>query len=235
MLESLQLFNSKVTVQNYNNDFLILKPELISETRHIGKAIFQKGFDFIDEVIATELEICLKLNSSFEISKINRLKDIEQQERSQYDTYLLPIFFKDHDDWGEVQSSTGLSKNAIISTLVTTDFSIAMFGFLPGFIYLDGLDPLLHVPRKTVPSKYVKANSMAIGGKYLGLYALDSPGGWHVIGQMPIPILQIPDLPPVTLNPGDKIRLRSIEASEYKYLLNQPISLKEYNAQFRNN
>ena len=78
------------------------------------------------------------------------------------------------------------------------------------------------MPRKANPEKYVAANSLAIGGKYLGLYALDSPGGWNVIGKTPISMLQIPNLPPVAVNLGDKIKLQAISASEYEALKKLP-------------
>lgn len=230
MSTSLQLFNAELIIDNYHDDFLILKSIPASETRRIGKAIFQRQFDFAAEVIVTEVEICIKLNKHFDASKIALLKNMEQSLSSSLQSYQLPIYFNEHEDWMGVQASTGLDKQQIIAKLIATDFSIAMFGFLPGFIYLDGLAPALQVPRKTIPAKYVKANSIAIGGKYLGLYALGSPGGWHVIGQMPIPILQLPELPPVLLNPGDHIRLEPIDQSTYQKLLEQPISLKEYNA-----
>lgn len=228
MSTSLQLFNSSIEVSNYNNDFLILRATLNSELGQIGKAIFQQKFDFVDEVIVTEVEICLKLNANFDASKLEKLKNIEQGEGKAQKAYELPIYFNDHEDWAVVEKITGFSKEDIVSKLEATDFSIGMFGFLPGFLYIDGLDPSLHVPRKTVPSKYIKANSIAIGGKYLGLYSLDSPGGWHVIGQLAIPILEIPNLPPVTLNLGDKINLRSINKREYDELVEKQISLKEY-------
>lgn len=224
----LQLFNSEVKVNNYNNDFLILKSETNAEIGKIGKAIFQQKFDFIDEVIVTEVEVCLKLNANFNDSKMEELKSIEQEQDKALKTYNLPIYFSDHEDWAQVELVTGFQKKEIILKLMAIEFSIAMFGFLPGFMYLDGLDKPLHVPRKTVPSKYVKANSIAIGGKYLGLYSLDSPGGWHVIGQIPFSLLEIPKLPPVALNLGDKIRLHPIEKKEYDKLLEKQISLKEY-------
>ena len=104
-----------------------------------------------------------------------------------------------------------------------------MFGFLPGFIYLEGLNPSMHVPRKTIPSKYVKANSIALGGKYVGLYSIDSPGGWHVVGQIPISILKFTQLPPVEMNLGDKIVLHPIDQIEFEIILQKQISLKEYN------
>lgn len=230
MSTSLQLFNTELEVNNYNNDFLILKAKEHTDLAQIGKAIFQRKFDFVDEVIVTQVEICLKLNSRFDNSKIGQLRDIERGKGKQPESYRLPIYFSEHEDWQQIESVTGFQKEEIILKLKAQEFSIAMFGFLPGFIYLDGLDPALHVPRKTVPSKYIKANSLAIGGKYLGLYSLESPGGWHVVGQLPIGLLKIPDLPPMALNLGDKIRLHPIEKQEYDDLLQKQISLEEYNA-----
>ena len=226
----LQLFNTELEVNNYNDDFLLISAPKKESLAKIGKAIFHRNFEFIDEVIVTEAEICLKLNALFLASNIDLLKDIEQEHAQTNISYKLPVYFGEHEDWHQVELIAGFSKQEVISKLVSSELSIAMFGFLPGFIYISGLAPSLHIPRKTVPAKYVEANSIALGGKYLGLYSLNSPGGWHVIGKLPIPILQIPQIPPVPLNPGDKIRLEAISEQEYESLLQQNISLKEYNA-----
>ena len=228
MLGSLELFNSSIEVVNFNNDFLLLRSEESSLLAKIGKALFQRKFEFVDEVIVTEMEICLKLNAHFTPSKIELLNQIEQHQSTAPCTYKLPIYFDVHEDWEQVQRVTGFQKEEIISKLIALDFSIAMFGFLPGFLYLSGLNPSLHVPRKRVPSKYVSANSLAIGGRYLGLYSLDSPGGWHVIGKTPLSLLEMQELPPLALNLGDKIKLHAIDKSEYEHLLQQQLSLKAY-------
>jgi KipI family sensor histidine kinase inhibitor len=223
------LTNAVLDIKNYHNDFLILKSKDQTYLAEIGRSIFSKKLDFVEEVIVTPTEICLKLNDNFEETKIELLQKLERNETTKSNTYLLPIFFNDHEDWEDVESVTGFSKKEIIEKLVVTKFSISMFGFLPGFTYLEGLDPSLHVPRKTIPSKYVKANSIALGGKYVGLYSVDSPGGWHVVGQIPISILVIPQLPPVEMNLGDQIILHPIDQIEFENILQKQISLKEYN------
>jgi len=229
---SLQLIKPKLNIENYNNDFLILKSEDPDYLKVVGKTIFQTQFDFVEEVIVTEVEVCLKLNSTFESSKIGFLKNIEVENFSQQYIYKLPIYFADHEDWSEVTTATGFSKKEIIEKLLGIEFSVAMLGFLPGFVYLDGLPAALHVPRKMIPSKYVAANSLAIGGKYLGVYSIDSPGGWHVIGQLPISILEIPSLPPVIFNPNDKIHLVKIDKKDFAIFSQKKITLKEFNEQF---
>jgi KipI family sensor histidine kinase inhibitor len=221
--------NPILDIKNFNNDFLILKSENQSYLAKIGKSIFDKKIDFVDQVIVTEVEICLKLNQNFHESKIELLQNFELGKTTIKTSYKLPIYFNEHEDWKNVESVIGFSKTEIIENLVRTELSISMFGFLPGFMYLSGLDSSLHVPRKTVPSKYVKANSIALGGKYVGLYSIDSPGGWHVIGQIPISILNTSQLPPVDMNLGDLIKLDPIDKEEFENLLKRNISLKEYN------
>jgi len=221
--------NSILEIKNYNNDFLILKSKNQSFLTEIGKSVFMQRLDFIDEVIVTPIEICLKLNENFEESKIEQLQKVEQKGIIKFKTYKLPVYFNEHEDWENVKSQTSFSKKEIIEKLITCNYSISMFGFLPGFIYMEGLDPSLYVSRKTIPSKYVKANSLALGGKYVGLYSIDSPGGWYVIGQIPVSILEIPQLPPVAMNLGDQIVLHPIDKIEFEYILQKQISLKEYN------
>jgi len=215
-------------------DSLILKSENSSYLKALGKAIINsiKRLDFVEEVIVTEVEMLIKLRSKFDVSQADQLKNLRLENLSQQNIYKLPIYFSDHEDWSGVEAATGFSKKEVIEKLLSLEFSVAMLGFLPGFVYLDGLPKELHVPRKTVPSKYVTANSLAIGGKYLGVYSIDSPGGWHVIGKLPIPILEIPNLPPVIFNPDDKIKLIAITEEDFAIFSQKNISLKEYNAKF---
>ncbi len=215
-----------VEVTNYNDDFLILRSAETPHLRKVGKAIFLRQFDFVEEVIVTEVEICLKLNAQFGPFKIGYLTDVQLGATHESRTYQLPVYFDQHEDWELIESSSGFSKNQVIQKLVEVEYTIAMFGFLPGFMYLDGLPASLQVPRKTIPAKYVEANSIAIGGKYLGLYALDSPGGWNVIGKTPIALLQIPELPPVVPNLMDKIRLVPIDQNTYVQMVQQSVVLK---------
>lgn len=227
---SLHLNNSDFEVQNFNNDFLLIRASEEGTLATLGKLIFEKKFDFIDEVIVTEREVCLKLNALFDDQKMELFSTLQPTNQQATNTYRLPIYFADHEDWKGVTTSTGLNKEEVIAQLLATEFTVAMFGFLPGFIYLNGLPENLHVPRKSVPAKYVKANSVAIGGKYLGLYALDSPGGWHVIGRVPVSILQFPQLPPLPLNLEDRIQCVRITSEEFAQINAQQLNLIAYNA-----
>lgn len=94
-------------------------------------------------------------------------------------------------------------------------YTVYGIGFLPGFLYLGGLDDQLHRARKITPSLHVKKGAVAIGGSQTGIYPVDSPGGWHVIGMCPLDFFN-----PKTENccfilPGDKIQFISIKKNEY--------------------
>ncbi|MEL7221715.1 MAG: carboxyltransferase domain-containing protein [Bacteroidota bacterium] len=223
--------NHLLHIRNFNDDFLLIRAihEQTSLT-DIGQQIYARQFDFIAELIVTEKEICVKLNAGFTTAKLALLHQIKPAEQAKNKSYQLPVYFSENEDWSTIISATGYARDKVIEKLCRTDFSLAMFGFLPGFLYLDGLPPELQVARKKVPSKYIKANALAIGGRYLGLYAIDSPGGWQVIGHTPLQVLQKNALPPVPLNLGDTIRCVSISQTEFDQLLRQSITIIDYNA-----
>ncbi|MEX2568446.1 MAG: allophanate hydrolase subunit 1 [Cyclobacteriaceae bacterium] len=68
------------------------------------------------------------------------------------------------------------------------DYLLYFYGFLPGFMYLGGMDQRLSIPRKASPDRKIETGAVAIGGNQTGVYPGESPGGWHVIGKTPIEI-----------------------------------------------
>lgn len=105
----------------------------------------------------------------------------------------------DGPDLDHVARASGLAVDEVIARHAASDYVVAMLGFLPGFAYLRGLDPRLHLPRREVPRPRIAAGSVAIGGPYAGVYPFDSPGGWHLLGSAL-------DLDPFALEAGDRVR-----------------------------
>jgi len=226
----LHFHDTQLRVQNYQNQFLLIQSEDLEILPAFGKAVFSAQFNFIEEVIVSEVEICLKLASHFKPFDLRKLLSLEQVEATQTTTYRLPIYMDLDADWERVQTHSNLPKSACIPLLTSPLYSISMFGFLPGFVYCTGLPEAIQIPRKSVPSKYIEAGSLAIGGKYLGLYALNSPGGWNVIGKCPISLLQIPQTPPVAVQLGDQLQLEVISKRDYQSIQKYTPSIIEYNA-----
>ena len=90
-----------------------------------------------------------------------------------------------------------------------------MLGFAPGFPYLLGLDPQLHMPRRASPRTRVPAGSIAIGGVQTGIYPTELPGGWQLIGRTPLALFDARRDPPTLLVPGDRVRFVPITTSEF--------------------
>ena len=229
MSQYLEVDDTTIKIDNFGKEFLLITAEDSTKIPQIGSAIFRRKFNFVDEVIVTEVEICLKVNDSFSPYKMAELNLLDYGEVLTTKSYDLPVYFGRDLDWAEIVSYSGFEKEQYISELVKSKLNIAMFGFLPGFMYIDGMASRLHVPRKKVPSKYVEANSIAIGGKYLGIYSLDSPGGWHVIGKTPLTMVSFEGSIPTILNPGDRIKIKSIGQTEFERLLSDPQNLFSYN------
>lgn len=91
-------------------------------------------------------------------------------------------------DLARVAEHARLSSDEIIRLHSATTYRVHMLGFAPGFPYLGGLDPRLHTPRLASPRPRVRAGSVAIGGEHTGIYTVDSPGGWNIIGHTDVKV-----------------------------------------------
>lgn len=117
-----------------------------------------------------------------------------------------------------------LSIDEIIKIHSETVYTLHFYGFLPGFMYLGGLDEKLFTPRKSSPERSMPVGTVAIGGKQTGIYPSESPGGWHAIGQCPVRLFDISKEIPVIPAVGDKIKFEPITREvfvEIKQLSNQ--------------
>lgn len=119
-------------------------------------------------------------------------------------------------DLGAVASHAVSDPNTIVARHAAGTYTVAMLGFAPGFPYLLGLDPSLHVPRRDTPRTRVPAGSVAIGGGQTGIYPRELPGGWNLIGRTPLVLFDPRREPPCLLGPGDRVRFRAIDAAAFE-------------------
>ena len=110
---------------------------------------------------------------------------------------------------------TGLTKEEIIALHSAPVYKVFMLGFLPGFVYLGGLDPRLELPRLNTPRLAIPRGAVGIGGKQTGVYPLQSPGGWQLLGATPLEFYdpQRPD--PILCRAGDRIVFEPITSCDY--------------------
>lgn len=125
-------------------------------------------------------------------------------------------------DLAAVAQRLGLSEQQVIARHCAAQYQVAMLGFAPGFAYLLGLDPALHVPRLERPRTRVPAGSVAIGGAQTGVYPAELPGGWQLIGRTPLRLFDPADATrPCLLAPGDRVQFEAIDADTFDRLLRQ--------------
>lgn len=91
-------------------------------------------------------------------------------------------------------------------------YRAAFCGFAPGFAYLTGLDPSLHLPRRDTPRTRVPAGSIAIAAEYTAVYPSASPGGWHLIGRTDATLFDPQRQPPALIVPGTAVHFVPVQA-----------------------
>lgn len=118
-------------------------------------------------------------------------------------------------DIGAVAEHNGITEGDVVTIHSGTDYLVYMMGFLPGFPYLGGMSEKIATPRLQTPRSAIPAGSVAIAERQTGIYPVESPGGWRIIGRTPIRLFDPGREPPVEIEPGDYIRFVPVDESEY--------------------
>jgi KipI family sensor histidine kinase inhibitor len=114
-----------------------------------------------------------------------------------------------------VARHSGLSRDEVVRLHSEPLYHAYMLGFMAGFPYLGDLAERLAVPRLSTPRLKVPAGSVGIGGRQTGIYPIESPGGWRIIGRTPLRLFDPSAEEPTVILPGDKVRFVRIEPHEY--------------------
>lgn len=124
--------------------------------------------------------------------------------------------------WGpdleEVAAHCGMTPEQVIAAHSAPCYRIYMLGFTPGFPYLGGMDPRLATPRRKEPRIRIPAGSVGIAGNQTGVYPIESPGGWQLIGRTPLRLFDLGSDPPILLQAGRSIRFVPIDEPTYHRL-----------------
>ena len=119
-------------------------------------------------------------------------------------------------DMDFVARHTGLTAEEVAAIHAGTDYLVYMMGFNTGFPYLGGMSARIAVPRLETPRVVVPAGSVAIAQQQTGIYPVESPGGWRLIGRSPVRLFDPRREPPVAIEAGDYLRFVRIDAAEYR-------------------
>ena len=132
--------------------------------------------------------------------------------------YEIPVCYGGEygPDIQNIADHAGLSVEEVIDIHTSRDYLIYMLGFLPGLTYLGGLDERIHTPRLAISGIKIAAGSVGIGGSQTGIYPMDSPGGWQLMGLTPVKTYDPEREIPILVEAGDYIRFVRIDEDEFK-------------------
>ncbi len=119
-----------------------------------------------------------------------------------------------------VATHCGIGITEVVDKHTRVEYLVHMIGFAPGFPYLGGMDADLEVPRRENPRTLVPAGSVGIAGIQTGIYSIQTPGGWQLIGRSPIKLFDLDRELPSLVKMGDKVRFRAINESDFMRLAN---------------
>lgn len=217
-----------------DNGVLIKLEDKISENinrkiRDLSYYIYTHKFQGLIELVPAYNSILLIYNP-IEISYkevIIELKEIEENIENisppKAEIIEVPVLYGGEygPDLEFVAEHNGLNINDVINIHSGRDYLIYMLGFTPGFPYLGGMAEEITAPRLEVPRRSIPEGSVGIAGNQTGIYPIESPGGWRIIGRTPIKLFDINRKPEVLLSQGQYIRFMPISMDEYEAAQNE--------------
>ena len=128
----------------------------------------------------------------------------------------VPVVYggKQGVDLDTVAKAHSLTSEEVIQMHSQVEYKVAMMGFSPGFVYLSGMDESLSTPRLSSPRTLVPPGSVGIASNQTGIYSVQSPGGWQLIGRTPLSLFNPLNANPFVFSPGDRIRFKPISLKE---------------------
>jgi inhibitor of KinA len=138
-------------------------------------------------------------------------------------TITIPVCYGGPLGWDleEVAHVNKLSIEQVIELHSTVIYKVYMIGFVPGFAYMGGMSALIATPRKSTPQKAIPAGSVGIAGEQTGIYPLETPGGWQIIGQTPLKMFDANRTQPALLKAGDNVIFQPISEQVFNTLSDQ--------------
>ena len=187
--------------------------------------------DSIVEWVPTYCTVCVYYNTlRISLAKIKKIlcaavKFNGAAKGNSGTLHEIPVCYEDEfsPDMKNVCAHSGLSKEEVVAAHTSPVYTVYMLGFLPGFAYLGGMDERLETPRLEVPRVKIPAGSVAIGGRQTGVYPVDSPGGWQIIGRTNVKPYDVFRNPKILFRAGDKIKFRAVTKDEFALLEKQSV------------
>ena len=167
--------------------------------------------------LRTDLEGLVKEIESIAVQvSASRVEAIERRVRE----IVIPVCYGGlfGPDLSLVADFADCSQPEVVKRHLGSTYRVYMMGFLPGFAYMAEVESSISMPRRSTPRLSVPSGSVGIAGRQTGIYPLDAPGGWRLVGRTPLQVYSTGVGDAFLLKPGDTVRFRAIDQAEFKKL-----------------
>ncbi|MDN7243073.1 5-oxoprolinase subunit PxpB [Planococcus sp. N028] len=194
-----------------------------AKVRTISQLLESRPPDWMVEAIPAFTTIAVFYNplAAQYAAAVAELKELVQQTEevtaSKSRTVEIPVCYGGEfgPDLEFVAAHNGLTPEEVISIHTSGTYSVHMIGFAPGFPFIGGMSEKIAAPRRDSPRLRIPERTVGIAGKQTGVYPIETPGGWQLIGRTPLRLFRPEDEVPSLLRAGDKIVFKKITESEY--------------------
>ncbi|MCT4590163.1 MAG: 5-oxoprolinase subunit PxpB [Carboxylicivirga sp.] len=204
----------------------VISPEILLRIRAYMELVEKAGLPGITELVPSYTDLIIHyqpLETEYgtlirELKKLHRT--IKINETSAAKTVRIPVLYGGSfgKDLPQVSQYAGMSEQQVIDMHCQTSYLVYMLGFTPGFCYLGGMNNAISTPRKEIPETKILAGSVGIAGEQTGIYPIESPGGWQIIGRTPLRLFDPQKAHPFLLEAGNLLEFYPIDKSEYSRL-----------------
>ena len=200
-----------------------ISEEINAKIRAFNIALGQSGIKGIVETVPTYRSLMVHYDPG--IIGYNALVKKMQSLLGQLDSIQIPpsevleipVLYggEEGPDLAFVAEHNGKTQEEVIKIHTSTEYLIYMLGFTPGFTYLGGMSEEIATPRLKTPRVKIPGGSVGIAGSQTGVYPIDSPGGWQLIGRTPVRMYDPDRAEPILPQAGQYIKFYAIDKAEY--------------------
>ena len=200
-----------------------ISEEINAKIRAFNIALQQSGIKGIVETVPTYRSLMVHSDpaviSYAAITKKMKglLGQLDSIQIPPSDVLEIPVLYggEEGPDLAFVAEHNGKTQEEVIKIHTSTEYLIYMLGFTPGFTYLGGMSDEIATPRLKTPRVKIPGGSVGIAGSQTGVYPIDSPGGWQLIGRTPVRMYDPDRAEPILPQAGQYIKFYAIDKAEY--------------------
>lgn len=180
--------------------------EVMAAAAHVREAVAAGRLPGVVDVVPAARTVLVRHDAALDRGLLaGVLADVSPVDPHDAPLVEIPVRY-DGEDLAGVAAACGLTIAEVVELHATPEYTAAFCGFVPGFAYLIGLDPRLHLPRRATPRTRVPAGAVAIAADQTAVYPSATPGGWHLLGTTDTVMWDEYRDPPALVAPGSRVR-----------------------------